>query len=71
MLDKLAKTEYCDGLIKYLEELQNQLADVRKFGTIEPAARLAAIKVINDELVVKLKILSGRAPEPTSPTNYE
>lgn len=62
-LEQLAQSDTGKGLIKLLKNFETYHADIRNLDGIEPKVRIDALKMIRDELINKLLILSGQMEE--------
>ena len=63
-LERLAKGQYGKLLIATLEDVKNQVADIRTNLDMTPETRIATIKVIDKLLIEKLKIVAGELAPP-------
>ena len=59
-LEQISKSQYGPALLEILEGVKTRIADVRNLGTIDQAARLAAIRMLDEELVTKIKLHIGK-----------
>ncbi len=59
LISALSKSDYKKNLVIYLEQVKNEVADIRK-GNYSTETRGAVIEVIDKLILNKIKVKSGR-----------
>jgi hypothetical protein len=69
LLEAVAKSGHKENWIKLLNEVKNQVADIRK-GNYSNETRKAVIEVIDSMILDKIKVLS-QEPQRAEPDDYK
>ncbi len=67
LLKAVARSDYKNNLVNYLEQLKAEIADVR-VGTYSLETRQAVIKIVDDMILNKIRVVNGPVDKkPTDP----
>lgn len=58
LIEAVAKSDYKENLVRYLEQVKTEVADIRN-GNIPNDVRIATIQVIDQFILEKIRVMSG------------